>query len=505
MADNRKKVLIFGAGPAGLATGIHLLEKAGPENLDVTIVNLDHHLGGKAKSWRDRHFNDGRFYDHGFHFVFGFYKNLRKLMAKAGIREEDVLISNHGYLYWYEMRDKSLHTIRYSPFKPLSLMMLASYGGLTLTEKINIGFWGMRNFNEIFLEKDISYLDDICFKAWVIENGLRPDFAKTSTLFRFTQDALFNWPYEISAYASLAAVRKMFTVGRNPFSAFSYKNLEVFIVNDGWSSQLWDPMGEYYKSLGGKFDFGKKLVGLQHDNHRLTAVEIGQTGHDDRRSAVIPIVPGSKQVVSDFDYVISTIPMNNFRELNAEDDTMWRHPYFNNMYNLTGIAPIGMWAFFKEDIGFPFKGQINGIEPPLFNAIDYKPFCLPYKNNPHFGTVIHMQGQETAFEHLSDREVVELGLNYLCRLKGFEKLPSATLEHYFLFRGNRNHSRYLLTDPGTYKFRPTVKSPFEKLYLAGDWLQNEYVIPCMEGAIQTGWQAADYVLEDSGLAAAKTT
>ena len=95
MQNKRKKILIFGAGPAGLSAGVHLLEKGGKENLDVTIVNLDHLLGGKAKSWQDPVFNDGRFYDHGIHFVFGFYKNLRELMAKAGIKEKDVLVRWH--------------------------------------------------------------------------------------------------------------------------------------------------------------------------------------------------------------------------------------------------------------------------------------------------------------------------------------------------------------------------------------------------------------------------
>lgn len=501
MGTKRKKVLIFGAGPAGLAAGIHLLENGGRENLDVTIVNLDHLLGGKAKSWRG---NDGCFYDHGIHFVFGFYKNLRGLMAKAGINEEDTLIPNKGHLYWYEMRDKKVHTIQTSGNKAMSILKLASYSGISMFEKIDLALWGVRNSPELFFKNNISYLDDICFKAWVIEHGMNYNFAKISTLFRFTQDALFNWPYEISAYVSLMAMRQMFTFNKNPLIAFSFKNLEVFIVNDGWSFQIWNPIGDYYKKLGGKFDFNRKLVGLKHDGRRITGVEIGQSAADDHRSPAVPILPGSKKLVSDFDFVISTIPMNSFRELNPGDKDIWNQEYFSSMRNLTGVVPIGMFAFFKEDINYPYIGHVNGIDPPLFNAIDYKQFCLPYKNNKRFGTVIHMQGQESGFEKLSDRELIGQALERLSNIKGFEGIKNATLLHSFLFRGNRNHTRYLLTDPGTYKFRPTVESPFENLYIAGDWVKNDSVIPCMEGAMQTGRQAADYILEACGLKTGKT-
>ena len=47
----RKHVLVVGAGPAGLAAGVTLLEEG--TDVDVTLLNLDHTVGGKAKSWID--------------------------------------------------------------------------------------------------------------------------------------------------------------------------------------------------------------------------------------------------------------------------------------------------------------------------------------------------------------------------------------------------------------------------------------------------------------------
>jgi len=158
-----------------------------------------------------------------------------------------------------------------------------------------------------------------------------------------------------------------------------------------------------------------------------------------------------------------------------------------------------MYAFFKEDLKVPYHVQVNAIDPPLFNAVDYKPIARPYKNNPRFGSVIHMEGQETGYEDLSDREIITAALEKLARVPVFERIRNATLVHSWLYRCNRNHSRILLTDPGTYKFRPKVVSPFRNLFMAGDWIQHDVVLPCMEGAVRTGIESAKRILADCGI------
>ena len=71
----------------------------------------------------------------------------------------------------------------------------------------------------------------------------------------------------------------------------------------------------------------------------------------------------------------------------------------------------------------------------------------------------------------------------------------AGIIHESFNRNTSNHERYLLTDPGTLKFRPRSKTPFRNLFLAGDWIRNEVDVPTMEGAVCSGYTAVDELLK----------
>ena len=86
------KVLVLGAGPAGLAAAARLLERAAGK-AEVKVVHMQDVLGGKAASWRDA---EGHLVEHGWHMLVGFYDQLFGLMARAGIDRERALVSMQG-------------------------------------------------------------------------------------------------------------------------------------------------------------------------------------------------------------------------------------------------------------------------------------------------------------------------------------------------------------------------------------------------------------------------
>jgi len=477
----RKRVLVVGAGPAGLAAAATLLEEG---EVDVTVLNLDHVVGGKAKSWID----GDRVLDYGIHFVFGFYKELRKLMARAGVRESDVLLSARGQHLFYEPRDGQVHEMLTSNSMALSTLNAYRYDGISFEEKVSILQFCAMNPGSLRLSKGIEDLDGQCFTAWALDHGLHSSVLDT-TLFRFTQDALFNWPHEISAYICIRSIRDLF---------LSYRNLLYHLVRDGWTTCIWDPIAAYIRSMGGRFVHETKLIRIRHDGDRVAGLDTIPRPAEDRDCPGVAPEEDRVHAVSeprrwtDFDAVICTLPAASFQALNPGDDIFWGH--FSDVHNLTSIAPMGLWLFYDRDLGIPYRVQVNGVDPPLFNVVDLKHVLPRYADR---GSVIHLQGQESGFEGRPDAEIRDLAIANLTRVPGFEVVGQVPYQDWHLQRDDRHFRRFLLTEPGTLRFRPQARTPYRNLFLAGDWVRSERDVPCMENAVVTARTAAHAILGEA--------
>ncbi|MDB4939460.1 MAG: hypothetical protein JWP87_6432 [Labilithrix sp.] len=80
-SDGKKRVVVAGAGIAGLAAA-HVLADAG---FAVTVLEKAGSVGGRCASWIDKDL--GHTVEHGIHGMFPRYANLRSLWADAGIGE----------------------------------------------------------------------------------------------------------------------------------------------------------------------------------------------------------------------------------------------------------------------------------------------------------------------------------------------------------------------------------------------------------------------------------
>ncbi len=218
------KTVIIGGGLAGISAGISILEKT-PE-ADVTIYNMGHHLGGRATSWRKQGYN----IDHGFHALFESYNQMLAMLKRAGFDKRNKLVSNKKINVFYEDYDGRIHTVVPDPRAHCAGYPIKMYRKMT-------GF-GIRNGKKLYVNQDIEQYDDMCYTQWAKEFGMDDDITKMRW-FRFSQDALFNWPHQVSAYIMIKGLRAI-------------RSQTFYYVNGTYGEDIIQPLVDYYKKMGGK-------------------------------------------------------------------------------------------------------------------------------------------------------------------------------------------------------------------------------------------------------------
>jgi len=85
------KIAIFGAGVAGLAAAIELVDRGHT----VELYEKRKVLGGKVSVWKD---SDGDSIESGLHIVFGGYRQLQEYLKRVGA-ENNYLWKEHSLIY----------------------------------------------------------------------------------------------------------------------------------------------------------------------------------------------------------------------------------------------------------------------------------------------------------------------------------------------------------------------------------------------------------------------
>ena len=463
------RVVIVGGGLAGLSAGIRLLEKS--PDASVTLYTMGHHLGGKATSYRDE---EGFNIDHGFHAMSTNYRRLLGLLARAGVDRSRTLVLDKGTYYFDEETGQ----------------IDRSGQGTTARAKGNarsMGRFFLSNLGRIYSQDDIEQYDDICWRAWAIQHGLDEEATKTRS-FRFSQDALFNWPHEVSAYITMKSLRLLGGSGK------------YYLVDGTYGEDIIDPIVQYFGKLGGNVQLMHKLIHVQHDAARVIGLRFALPDfnfHNDGRTRwerSVRVLPQRSKMVTEFDSAILAVPVDNLRELNPNDNAFWRG--FSGLENLRSVATLSFQLWTEQSVLPDISACINCLDEPLPMVIDYKQMKSCYRDNDKFGSVLEWVGQETTFEGFSDEELKQKAYESLCRISGITDPRQAGIIHESFNRNTSNHERYLLTDPGTLQFRPHSTTHYENLLLAGDWIRNEVDVPTMEGAVCSGYTAADELLKE---------
>jgi len=468
MNENRLRVAIVGGGLAGLSAGIRLLEEK--PGAKVTLYTMGHHLGGKATSYKD---DAGFDIDHGFHAISTNYRRFLGLLARAGVDKSKTLVMDQGTYFYDEDTGKIARSGTATDDK-------SRQDG----KKMAAFFW--KNLATIYSQKDIEQYDDICWTAWTVQRGLDEALTRKRS-FRFHKDALFNWPHEVSAYITMKSLRLLGGSGN------------YYLVDGSYGEDIIEPIVNRFRKLGGTIKLFHKLAEVLHDGKRVTGLRFAQPDfnyHNHGRTKwerVVRVIPERTAVAADFDHVIIAVPVDNLRELNPGDRGFWRG--FPGIENLRSVVTLSFQVWTETSVLPKLSACINGLDEPMPMVIDYKHLKSRYRDDDKCGSALEWVGQETQFEAFSDEELKAKAYESFLRIPGAKDPRQAGITHESFNRNTSNHKRYLLTDPGTLKFRPRSKTHLGNLFLAGDWVRNDVDVPTMEGAVCSGYTAVNELLK----------
>jgi isorenieratene synthase len=450
--------LVVGGGIAGLAAATVLAERG----VSVTVLEKDVFLGGRAGAWSER-LADGTPFEmeRGFHGFFRQYYNLR-----AMLRRVDPALSFLTPLTDYPLlgpngaRESFSRLPKHAPFNIVELIRRTD--SLKLRDLPRVG--ARSALAMLAYDGDATYADYDDLSARDYLDSLKfPDHAR-QMLFDVFSHSFFN-PEEGLSAAELLMSFHFYFMG-NP------EGLVFDVLDDAFSTALWNPYRDYLESLGVRFRMATAVrsLALVEGGYRA---ELDGGGVVDANVAVLAVaVPALKRLVA----ASPDLDRRGFAQQIARTDVTL--PFFVLRLWLDRPVDPSRAAF----VGTAGLGILDNISV-------YERFEKESRRwaESRGGSVVELH----AYAAPVDMDESALRDELLGRLHHLypETRDAEILHEHFLLR--RDCPAF---PPGSYRQRPTVETPLEGLALAGDFVKTPFPSALMERAAATGFMAANHVL-----------
>ncbi|QNP29459.1 9,9'-di-cis-zeta-carotene desaturase [Cylindrospermopsis curvispora] len=478
------RVVIVGAGLAGLATAVDLAD-AGWE---VEIFEARPFVGGKVSSWVD---GDGNHIEMGLHVFFGCYYNLFELMAKVGAGN-NLRLKEHTHVFVNKGGNTGALDFRFitgAPFNGLKAFFTTSQ--LSLQDKLQNALAlgtspivrGLIDFEGAM--RDIRNLDKISFSEWFYSHG-----GSKGSIKRMWNPIAYALGFIDCDHIS---ARCMLTI----FQFFAAKTeASILRMLEGSPQEyLHQPIVNYLTDRGTKIHTRRQVREIQFTESdsqaEVTGILVAQGEQEELITADAYVfacdVPGIQRV----------LPLS------------WRKwPEFDNIYKLDAVpvATVQLrfdgWVTELQDSEKRHQlHQAVGIDNLLYTAdADFSCFAdLALTSpadyyRPGQGSLMQLvltpgdpfikQSNEAIAHHVL-KQVHEL----------FPSSRELNMTWYSVVKLAQSLYREA---PGMDPYRPDQKTPVGNFFLAGSYTQQDY-IDSMEGATISGKRAAKAILATWGI------
>jgi squalene-associated FAD-dependent desaturase len=436
-----QRVLIIGGGLAGLAATAALA----PRGFAVTLLEARGRLGGRASSFTDA--ATGQLVDTCQHVSMGCCTNLAHFCRTVGIAH---FLKPQPCLY-FMTPDRQVSSFRADPV-PAPLHLFRSFLGvkyLSLKEKLRIA-WGLACLERRPPEDDPPFLD------WLMRHGQTP-----RTVERFWGVVLTSALNEVPERIGLRYARKVFVEG----FLRHRRGFEVELPGVPLGRLYGEELQDWLKHHGVSLLLKGAARKLCLDVDRVSSVET---------RGVEPLSADWYVVAVPFERLLDLLPAG---VAEGED-------YFRNLKRLetSPITSVHLW-YDRPILSLPHVVLIDCVGQWVFQRGEVAP-------GEHYLQVVVSAARQfrgLGHEEVERRIVAEMG-----RL--FPEAAGATLRRA---RVVTEHAATFSAVPGVDEYRPRQATPFANLFVAGDWTNTGWPAT-MEGAVRSGYLAAEALLERAG-------
>ncbi len=447
-ADAEADVVVIGGGLAGLACAVALTDAG----LRITLLEASAEFGGRARSWTDEHTGD--IVDIGPHILLTEYPNMRALLERLGTQarivwQAEKLIRLIGDGECVDMRAHPL-----TP--PLHLVpSMSKVGAVSLRDKASNSraTWIALQLGE----EDFLALDRLSAADWLRDSGVSERFIEW--FWASACMSLLNVPLEqCSAGALLRVYAQLVTHRRYRFGFAACGLGELFVP----------PALDVLRRANARVLNCTPAASLIERDGAVTGVVIDKQTRIDAQRVVLAVPP---------------------READMLLPALARQEVAAHVFEPCPYISVYLWLDRKvTQERFWYRlykpAHLNGDFYDLSNI------------RTGWGERKSVIASNIIFSHradaLSDEEIIAITLRELQ-----ETTPGARDARVVHARVHRIPMAVPCPAPGTERLRPHTRTLMPGLYLAGEWTRT--ALPaCMEGAVRSGYLAAEAVLESFG-------
>ena len=458
MAEMAQRVVVVGAGWAGLGAAHHLAK----QGYGVTLLEAGAHPGGLVAGWKTA---EGRSLEAGIHGFWYPYGNIFDLVdelqlkpftpftesnqySPAGLEAESPLFQNQPLL------PTPLGTFLYPRFHRLPLVDRLSAFPLMLP------LVDFDNSHDAWQRYDPVTAREL-FRQFGVSRRLYQEAFEPMLLV-----GLFAPGEQCSAAAALGMLY-YFILAHQP-------NFDVVWCRGTVGAEIFRPWVQEIETLGGRVLAQKRVmdVTVATDGHTLTGVVCGE----ERFEA---------------DAVVFAVGITGMKKIVAQSPTLRAHPEFRNLSNLGAIDVLATRLWFDRKIPIPKPSNACfGFQATTgWTFFDLNALQDEYRQES--GTVVEVDFYHAnQFLGLDDAQILAIVQNHLAGC--IPAFRQARIRDYGIVRLPQAVSHFA---PGSYRYLLPSTTPLANVFMSGDWIVNRHGSWSQEKAYVTGLEAANRVVD----------